>query len=79
VELGPVARAAGIQDLCGLLGAMMQNEQLIAGNGEQSVRPTVVVAELHLISAIMEFHNRANLPANQSMFRQVGKQGDYIE
>lgn len=57
----------------------MQNEQLVAADGELSVGLAVVVAELHFIGAVEQFHDRANLPPDQSMFRQITKQGDYIE
>jgi hypothetical protein len=52
---------------------MMQNEQLVAADGELSVRSAFVVAELDLIGVVEQFHNCANLPADQSMFRQIRK------
>lgn len=50
----------GVLELCGLLRAMMQNEQLIAPQGEFRVRLTIVVAELDLIGIIEEFDNGAS-------------------
>lgn len=58
---------------------MTQHQQLVRRQREFSVGLPFVVGELNLIGAVQAFHNGTDLPAHQTMRRNIREESNDIE
>ena len=58
---------------------MMEDEELVGRQRELSVGLPVVVREFDLAGTIEEFHNRANLPAQEPVRGHIRQESDDIQ
>ncbi len=58
---------------------MMKEQQLVRCQREFGVGPAVIVRELNLESAIQEFDDGANLPAQETVGRHICEESDDIQ
>lgn len=68
-----------LSNLCGPLGLVVENEKLARLQRQLGVSSALIVAEFDLVSTIQDLHDGPDLPAYQTVLRQIRQKGDDIQ